>query len=128
MSEFAKAADVYLQSSTFHNEFTKLPKSETVIYWQGSGEDYAFSSTSKIHVTNNNFINKNGEEVNASKTVQLTGVIGVLFDEWALGVNNYNQRVPSHYNAKGEFTNYFYKTDARYFNDYDENFIVFFVA
>ena len=133
LSEFAKSADVYLQSSTFHDEYTKLPKSETVVYWQGTGKDYRFSSTSKIHLTNDGYIGEN--DINGaipapsgSTEIQVSGIIGVLFDRDALGINNYNQRVPSHYNAKGEFVNYFYKVDARYFNDYNENFVVFFVA
>ena len=134
LSEFSKAADVYLQSTTFHDNYTKLPKHETVIYWQGSGKDYEFSSTSKIVVSNkwirNEYVGDLDTplENSTSKMVEQTGIIGVLFDEDALGINNYNQRVPSHYNAKGEFVNYLYKTDARYFNDYDENFIVFYVA
>jgi hypothetical protein len=133
LSEFAKSADVYLQSTTFHDEYTKLPKSETVVYWQGTGKDYKFSSTSKIHLTNDGYIGENTSDgaipaPSGSTEIQVSGVIGVLFDRDALGINNYNQRVPSHYNAKGEFVNYFYKVDARYFNDYNENFVVFFVA
>ena len=128
LSEFAKSADVYLQSSTFHDEYTKLPKSETVVYWQGTGTDYKFSSTSKIHISNKNYVGEDNQVDGSDIDVQVSGVIGVLFDRDALGVNNYNQRVPSHYNAKGEFVNYFYKVDARYFNDYNENFVVFFVA
>lgn len=128
LSEFAKSADVYLQSSTFHEEYTKLPQSETVVYWQGTGTDYKFSSTSKIHLSNKNYINESGEVNSASTEIQVSGILGVLFDRDALGINNYNRRVPSHYNAKGEFVNYFYKVDARYFNDFNENFVVFFVA
>lgn len=131
LSEFAKAADVFLQSDTFHEEFTKLPKSETVIYWQGSGKDYSFSSTSKISVANRNFVKVvNGEPTDMPeiKKIQMTGVIGCLFDNDALGICNMKQRVHNHENKKGEFTNLFYKNDAQYFNDYHENFIVFFVA
>ena len=128
LSEFAKSADVYLQSDTFHEEYTKLPNAETVVYWQGTGVDYKFSSTSKIHISNTNYINESDLVVSDNIDIQVSGIIGVLFDIDALGVNNYNQRVPSHYNAKGEFVNYFYKVDARYFNDYNENFVVFFVA
>ena len=51
-----------------------------------------------------------------------------MFDREALGVTNMNSRVTTNYNAKAEFTNYFYKRDARYFNDLNENFIVFYVA
>lgn len=117
LSEFASAADVYLQSDTFHNEYTKLANAERVPFWQGTGTDYAFSSTGKINV-------KSG----SGNTVTATGILGVMFDRDALGVNGYDPRVTTQYNAKAEFTNYFYKRDARYFNDLNENFVVFFVA
>lgn len=117
LSEFRAAADVFLQSSTFHDEYTRLVNAETVPFWQGSGTDYGFNSTGKIDITT-----ASGHD----QTV--TGVIGVIFDRDALGVMNYNRRVTTQWNAKAEFTNYFYKMDARYFNDLNENFVVFFVA
>lgn len=122
LSEFKRAADVYLQSSTFHNELTRLPAAEEVSYWQGTGDDFSFAQTSDIHVQIKNPKGNNKVEVAVS------GVLGTIFDRDALGVNNFENRVTSHYNAKAEFTNNFYKTDARYFNDYKENLIVFFVA
>lgn len=117
LSEFRAAADVFLQSTTFHDEYTKLVNAETVPFWQGSGTDYAFSSTGKIDAT-----------TVAGHSQTVTGVLGCIWDRDALGVMNFNSRVTTNYNAKGEFTNYFYKRDARYFNDMNENFIVFFVA
>jgi hypothetical protein len=117
LSEFRAAADVFLQSSTFHNEYTKLVNAETVPFWQGSGTDYGFDSTGKIDI-----------KTASGNTQVVTGVLGVIFDRDALGVMNYNRRVTTQWNAKAEFTNYFYKMDARYFNDLNENFVVFFVA
>ena len=117
LSEFRSAADVFLQSSTFHDEYTKLVNAETVPFWQGSGTDYAFSSTGKIDAT-----------TVAGHSQTVTGVLGCIWDRDALGVMNFNSRVTTQYNAKAEFTNYFYKRDARYFNDMNENFVVFFVA
>ena len=117
LSEFRAAADVFLQSQTFHDEYTKLINAETVPFWQGSGTDYAFSSTGKIDA-----VSAGGH----SQTV--TGVLGCIWDRDALGVMNFNSRVTTNYNPKAEFTNYFYKRDARYFNDLNENFVVFFVA
>ena len=117
LSEFRAAADVFLQSTTFHDEYTKLVNAETVPFWQGSGTDYAFANTSKI------------DAVSASGHSQtVTGVLGCIWDRDALGVMNFNSRVTTNYNPKAEFTNYFYKRDARYFNDLNENFVVFFVA
>lgn len=123
LSDFARAADVYLQSDVYHDNFTRLIKSETVPFWQGSGTDYAFASTSKVVGT------PSSEGSAESPTeVGVPGVIGVIFDRDALGVSNLNRRVTTQYNAKAEFTNYFYKQDAGYFNDLNENFVVFFVA
>jgi hypothetical protein len=117
LSEFRAAADVFLQSTTFHDEYTKLVNAETVPFWQGSGTDYAFSNTGKIDAVSA-----------AGHTQTVTGVLGCIWDRDALGVMNFNSRVTTQYNAKAEFTNYFYKRDARYFNDLNENFVVFFVA
>ena len=117
LSEFKAAADVFLQSGTFHDEYTKLAEAETVAFWQGSGTDYAFSNTGKVYITT--------ADGHAST---VTGVLGCLWDRDALGVMNFNSRVTTQYNGKAEFTNYFYKRDARYFNDFNENFVVFFIA
>lgn len=118
LSEFRAAADVFLQSTTFHDEYTKLVNAETVPFWQGSGTDYAFASTSKIMAT----------PASGGSAQTVNGVLGVIFDRDALGVMNNNQRVTTQWNAKAEFTNYFYKKDARYFNDLNENFVFFYVA
>lgn len=122
LSEFIRAADVYLQSDTFHDIYTKMKAGETVPYWQGSGADYNFTSTSKI-----NAIPSSNEESGKTPIV-VSGVLAVIFDRDALGVSNLDRRVTTQYNAKAEFTNYFYKHDAGYFNDLNENFVVFFVA
>lgn len=117
LSEFSNAADIYLQSSTFHDEYTKLVNAERVPYWQGSGTDYSFSSTSKINVVDSD-----------NHTVELGGILGIMFDRDALGVTNLDKRVTSNYNPKAEFYTNWYKFDAGYFNDLNENFVVFFVA
>lgn len=116
LDEFSKAADVYLQSDTFHEQYTALPNAETVPFWQGSGTAYDFTSTSAINVKTN------GHEVEAD------GILAVMFDREALGVSNLDKRVTSQYNARGEFYNNWYKFDAGYFNDLNENFVVFYVA
>lgn len=114
LSEFKTAADVYLQSDTFHNELTKLPSADEVPYWQGSGVGYDFKSTSAINVKT-----ASGESVNQA------GILGVIFDRDCAGVSNLNRRVTTDWNAKGEFWNNWYKFDAGYFNDFNENAIVF---
>lgn len=123
LSEFMRAADIYLQSDTFHDLYTRLVEGESVPFWQGSGTDYGFASTGKIL----GVPSSEGAKENPL-TVTVTGVLAVMFDRDALGVANLNRRVTTHYNAKAEFTNYFYKQDAGYFNDLNENFVVFYAA
>ena len=117
LTDFAEASKIYLQSSTYHDDLVKLKGFETVPFWQGSGTAYDLTNCSKINVT----IKKG----NSTQDVSTSGVLGVLFDHDALGISNLNQRVTSHYNAKGEFTNSWYKSDGSYFNDFNENMVVF---
>lgn len=122
LSDFEKAANVYLQSDTFHDMYVSLPNAEKVPYWQGSGTAYDFNSVSGIYVTTQ------GASSSANVDVQANGILGVMFDRNALGVANLSRRVTSNYNPKAEFYTNFYKMDAGYFNDLNENFVVFFVA
>lgn len=123
LSEFRNAANVYLQSDTFHNELTKLPDSEPMNYWQGTGTTYEFDKTSTINVTV-----KDPATPSTTKDVSFSGILGVIFDRDALGVCNVDNRITTHYNAKAEFYNNFYKNDAQYFNDWNENFVMFYIA
>ena len=117
LSNFAKASDMYLQSDTFHKELVSLPQYESIPYWQGTGTTYDFADTSKIDI-----------KTASGNDITINGVVGVMFDRDACAVNNFNRRTTSKWNAKAEFTNYWNKCDARYFNDLNENCVVFFIA
>ena len=121
LSEFKASAISYLQADTYNDELVALPNAETVPYWQGSGLDYDFTDTSKINVA----LSKEGSKV---REIETSGIIGVMFDRDSLGVTNLDRRVTTNYNAKAEFYNNYYKFDSGYFNDLNENFIVFFMA
>jgi len=116
LSDFAKAAQTYLYSDTFNRGDVLLPQAETVPFWQGSGKNYEFAHTGHIKV-----------KESGGKAVEISGVLGVMFDRDALGVCNLDRRVTTNYNAKAEFFNNYYKFDAGYFNDTNENFVVFFI-
>ena len=119
LADFSQALNPYLKSVTYHDELIALPAAETVPFWQGSGTSYAFADTSSINIKL-----ASDDEV----TVSASGILAVLFDRWACGVNNTNKRVKTHEVVKAEFFNYWYKQDCNYFNDLDENFVVFYVA
>lgn len=115
LSEFAKASEVYLQADTFHNELVKMPSFETVGYWQSAGT-YKFDDVSKINI-----------KTAQGHTVTIDGVIGTIFDRDAIGVTNYERRTTSDYNGRAEFVNMWFKMEARYFNDFNEQVVVFFI-
>lgn len=117
LSDFAKASETFLLSNAQNQDRVTLPDHETVPYWQGSGTAYEFDEVSKINV-----------KTASGDTVELPGVIGVIFDRQALGVSNLDRRVTTNYNPKAEFYTNFYKFDSGFFNDLDENFVVFFLG
>ena len=117
LSDFRRAADVYLQSGTYHDEFTALPSSDVVPFWQGSGTGYTFTNTGKVDVISG-----------GSHNITVNGVLGVIFDRYAIGVHNVDRWVNTNFNGKSDFTNYFYKYTAGYFHAQDEQMVVFFIA
>lgn len=117
LSDFSKASETFVLSGAYNEERVALPKHESVPYWQGSGLNYEFSEVTKIDV-----------KTSSGKEVSLSGILGVIFDRDALGVSNLSRRVTTNYNAKAEFYTNFYKFDAGYFNDLNENFVLFYVA
>ena len=118
LSDFLASSEIYLLADTQNADKAKLPQNiDTVPYWQGSGKTYDYSDVSRINV-----------KTASGQTVNVTGVIGCIFDKDALGVTNLDRRVTTNYNPKAEFYTNFYKFDAGFFNDLNENFVVFYIA
>ena len=118
LSDFLASSEIYLLADTQNADKAKLPQNiDTIPYWQGSGKTYDYSDVSRINV-----------KTASGQTVNVTGVIGCIFDKDALGVTNLDRRVTTNYNPKAEFYTNFYKFDAGFFNDLNENFVVFYIA
>ena len=120
LSDLASASKVYLESDTYNQDNVKISNYDTVPYWQGSGTTYGFKDTSKIDIAI-----KDGTQ---TKEVIQSGILGVLFDTSALGVSCQNPRTTTAVNARAEFYTNFNKYDAMYYNDLNENFVVFMIA
>ena len=121
LQDFYANMRVNLVSDIKNKEDLLLPTDITTIpYWQGSGNDYSSAKVAKINVAI-----KTGDST--TKDIEMGGIMAVMFDRNALGVCNEDRRVTTNYNPKAEFYNNFYKFDCSYFNDLDENFIVFFI-
>lgn len=114
LDEFAENAFTYLSSDTFHDEFVAMPYHETVPFWQGTGDNLDEERDIKISKT-----------ASGATSITISDVIGVLFDHDALGVLEDAPRTNTHEVKSADFTNYWFKQDARYFNDLDEAFILF---
>lgn len=122
LDQFAKSVDFYLQADTWHETITKLPFYDTVPYWQGSGTDFSFDSTSTINVEIETVAG--GEKT----TVKQSGILAILYDYEAMGVTIDDRRSTTERNNKDEYTDYFNKANMGYFNDMSENAIVFYIA
>lgn len=110
-----------LYGDTFNEEFVKLDGYRTVPYWQGrkdgSGSD-GLEQRAKINALARIGIDK-------TAVVGISSLVGILFDRDAAMICNEDPEVRSQYNADGNFTNFFYNYDCSYYNDFDENAIVF---
>lgn len=117
LDDVAKAIGPYTLAGAYNRDDIKIPDFETVPFWQGSDEgSYSLEDNSTINVK---LASDN------TKTVNQTYIIGVIFDRDALGVTNLDRRVTTNYNPKAEFYTNFYKFDAGYFVDNNEQVLVF---
>lgn len=117
LSDFAKAIGPYTLAGAYNKGELEMPEFETVPFWQGSGAGtYALDKVSSIDVE----LPSDG-----TTAVNQEYIIGVMFDRDALGVCNVDRRVTTAWNPKAEFTTNWYKFDAQYFNDLNENVLVF---
>ena len=103
-------------ATTYNEEYTRLEGYRTVPFWQSSGTAIGDSLgvRSGIAITTSN-----------GHTVVRNNIIGVLMDRDAAMICNEEPDVRAVYNADGNFTNYMYCSDCSYYNDFDENTIVF---
>lgn len=108
---------LYDASGQFLTDNLRIPDAYSVAFWQGPGASYDFADTSRIDIRTGS-----GAEIN------VTGIVGVLYDRDAMGISNLKRKTTSNYNPKADFTNYFHKAFAGYFNDMNENGIVLSVA
>lgn len=114
LADVDKGLQFNLYSDTFNEEFTKLDNYKTIPFWQATNNAMGIDTRSTIHVTDTD-----GDEVLQS------AILGVLFDRNGVAACNEDPDVRTAYNPDGNFTNYFYCYDCSFYNDFDENSIVY---
>ena len=113
---FSKLVDnmaYYAESSTFHDEFIKLPEGFAFEYLQGLG-DGTIKDRTTVDVTL-----PGGDSIKASY------VAGIIFDHDAIAINHDQPSVETHYVKSAQFTNYWYKEKLGSAVDFSENMVVF---
>lgn len=118
-AQFMNEVSTMVLGDVFHDDRYKLIDYERVGYWQNPKEP------TSINITNTARTQSNGT-LNVGEESDVTGVIGCLFDEEAMGVSTFNEwSAPTPFNAKGGYTNIFWHFNDRYYNDFTENGVVF---
>lgn len=122
LSDFARAAGVYLHDAPnqFNTGNLEIPKADIVPAWQGMGTTGAYLDRAAINAT----IVISGNEI----TSTANNILGVVYDEWALGVSAQRHEVTTAWNALGHYTNYFDQMFGGFFVSPDENVVVFRMA
>ena len=120
-TDLVNKIDSEVYSTVFNPDFLRLVDFEKVNFWQSALNPSQIQSKPVM-------LNKDGT-LNTVGAVRIDNVFGVLFDEEAAGyttVNEWSQ--PSPFNARGGYYNQFWHFTDRYWNDFTENAIVFYIA
>lgn len=124
LSDFVSAFNIYLQSSTFHNELTQLPLYDEVTFWQSVGNTVpSFTNNSSINIIPASELNEK-----TKTAVTQSGIVCVLADRQALGTTLVEDWTGADRNNRERYTNYTYGANRGYFNDLSENAVVFVIA
>lgn len=112
-------SEVY--STVFNPDFLKLVDFERVNFWQSALDPSTINNKPIM-------LKKDGALYSPTQALEINNVFGVLFDEEAAGyttVNEWSQ--PSPFNARGGYYNQFWHFTDRYWNDFTENAVIFYL-
>lgn len=110
-------------ATVFNPDKLKMIEFEKVTYWQNINDPY------KVSATPSYFDATSGEVVTAEEAVTVSNIIGVLFDEEALGTTRRSTwTAPSPFNAAGGYYNIFYHFTQSTWNDFTENGVILYAG
>ena len=104
-------------SSVYNDEYLRLADHESVSYWQ------ALNTPSSIIATPT-YMDTTGALVTPQSSVTVNNILGVMFDEEAIGINWFDQTTTTDRNGRHRFTNWNFFEGQRYWNDFTENGLV----
>ena len=113
-------SEVY--SSVFNPDFLKAVDFESVNFWQSALNPSSVNCKPAVLKTDGTVDPSEGT------STTISNLLGILFDEEAAGyttVNEWSQ--PSPFNARGGYYNQFWHFTDRYWNDFTENAVIFYI-
>lgn len=120
-TDFVNKINSEVYSSIFNPDFLKAVDFESVNFWQSPLNPSLINNTPSI-------LKKDGTVIIAGTQVNMLNVIGVLFDEEAAGYTTVNEWAqPTPFNARGGYYNQFWHFTDRYWNDFTENAVIFYI-
>ena len=117
-AQTANAIDSIALPSVYGADRLRMIDYEKVVFWQSIDSPEAVTATPTYLATD-------GTLTTAGSAVTINNVMGVLFDEEAIGLTTINEyMLASGWNARGSYENVFYHMTTRLWNDFSENGIV----
>lgn len=123
LSDFINQSAMMAMSDTFHDQYLKVMDYEKLNFWVNA-------STPMVIQTDVNYLTAGTSGTTASTiataTINKSTVVGVVFDDEAIGITNVNQwSQATPFNARGGYYNQFWHETRRWWNDNTENVVVF---
>jgi hypothetical protein len=117
LSQFMDQVNSSVLSGVYNKELLDAGNFEYVDFWQ------AMDNPDEI-IVQPNVLNEHGVCAKAEEAVAQAGVLGILFDDEAIGITVMNEGVRSIENPRGRYFNDFHNFLIRYYNDQTENSMV----
>lgn len=108
LNKFANATKFNVRANTYNEELLGIGEYDKVAAWQASisasnSTPYNFETASSISLSA-----EASQEIGFSKATQITGVIGVLYDRYAMGITLDKKNATSQFSASRNTTNMFW--------------------
>lgn len=120
LNSFWKQAQTSVLSAAFNDKYLKIADVEFVNYWQ------SIKDPEKIKIKPNILDIATGASKDATTNVELSYVLGCIFDRRAVGVNyQFTKTITTPVNAAGDYYNTYVHYRKNYWNNYTHNGVVF---
>ena len=131
LNKFSNSAKFNVRANTYHEELLGVGDYDKVSAWQAVYDSqnttpFNFETASSINFSAGANTAITGET--QEEGMLLTGVIGVLYDRYAMGINLDRKKVTSQYSASRDTTNYFYHNLINYLVNDSFPIVVFYIA